>query len=175
MFRFGALAFCLVVSITFSQNVSIVANDVEIETDEFTSEVSCSQMVSLPGHPDYLTFGMRKSGDLYSIDIVRFDLDADKVAFNLYGALEGDKVLMKFSDGTVQTFEEIASQADTDSSYDWFEIVSIPLLENEVKNFLSQQADIRFRLDGSNSQIDDTLPTEVLKTLAEGFQKACME
>jgi hypothetical protein len=174
MFRFGVLVFCLVVSLTFSQNVPIVANDVEIETDEFTSEVSCSQMVSLARHPDYLTFGMRKSGDLYSIDIVRFDLDADEVAFNLYGALEGDKVLMKFSDGTVQTFEEIASQADTDSSYDWFEIVLVPLTKGEVENLLSQQADIRFRLNGSNNQIDATLPLEVLKALSEGFQKSCM-
>lgn len=83
--------------------------------------------------------------------------------------------MMKFSDGNVLTFEEVVSQTDTGKNYDWFEIASIPLLKSEVENLLSQKADVRFRLDGSNNQIDDTLPTKVLQALAEGFQKSCME
>lgn len=160
--------------VVFSQNISVLVNDVKKETDEFTGEVTCSQIVSLPRHTDYLTFGMKKSGDVYSMDIVRFDLKADEIAVNLYGALEDDKVLIKYSDGTVQTFEETASQTDIDSHNNWFQIVSFPLMEDDVKKLLSQQANVRFRLDGSNKQIDDTLPIEVLQALSEGFQKSCM-
>lgn len=81
--RLGLLISCLLIHIAISQDVSVIVNDVEKKSDEFTNEESCSQIISLPRHPDYLTFGMKKSRDLYSMDIARFDLEANEIAFNL--------------------------------------------------------------------------------------------
>lgn len=142
----------------------------QLETDDFTGEVSCTHIVSNTADANYTSVNIADAGTPI-FGIYRYNLEADEIAHNMFSVTAGDTLYLRFDNGDVETYEIAQVGADvTEGELTWQSFIAAVVPKATLERMISATAPVRFRID-STSDYDGALSVEQLNALQGYFEK----
>lgn len=143
------------------------------ETDDFTGEVTCTQIVSSFVDGSQMGLGYSVSSNGYGLFSLGFYTD-DPV-YNLFGVMSGDAVLFRFYGDIDEVFGYSVVATDSDVDFPgWQQFVLIELSPEEFEILMMYDDRVRVRLDGSQGTLDFDLPFEWKEAFRAGLLVECL-
>lgn len=169
--RLLATTACLALLLFCSGVEAQVGTGVEVETDEFTGEISCSQLtLNASWDPTGVALQSGTPGMMMFVTHAIEDWAADS-AFSLLGNLGGERVYFKFGDDDVIVLAPDETGGELASDYEY---AAFMIDDSFVRKLLSAPRDIRVRFDGPDGLADFTINHAVVLDLAQGFGQTCL-
>ncbi|HEX7039449.1 MAG TPA: hypothetical protein VF202_05000 [Trueperaceae bacterium] len=146
-----------------------VVGEVQVETDEFTGEQTCYQLVALPDTSLAMSLWL-EDGELEVWFIRR--ADDHEFIYDGHAIPSMDRVLVKIGD-VVETHSVVFADYVFD---DWMEYAVIQPPRDFYDWFLSATSDVRVRFESDYSGLhrDVTVPHGFVTGFASGFAATCL-
>lgn len=168
-----ALTLTLISSVAIAQSGTIIAYDVELETDPFTSEESCLQFIgNWQGDTHLWGFMPKHSSETGYTITFGYQVAWRGLIYDEYILREQDRILMRVGDDiyTLPAFNAwYASDTNTEGVS-----VEVPRALFHALAAARNPVPVRLESDGSGLQHDVTLPLEALREYQRGFARICL-
>lgn len=163
------LALIAILALIVTASAQINDQGFSREIDDFTGEVSCSHIVL--NSRTNTGINVVETGIL-QLGVYRFNLEADEIVHNMFGASSGDLLYFRFANGDVEELSVAGGEADVDDNARWSSWVSAVIDYDLLNKLVAASEPVRYRIASGGETYDSELPAEVFDPY-EGYRERC--